>query len=175
LLAKNGETGTLFGKDVNEEKLSELNRHNVPITSEQDNLLGCTVNNDTNAIKLAEIWKAFNEVNGYRMPRTKGDRKRTKKTVRLVPRGLSECRNNGSRDRDKGGDGSHHCQLSDSRSGGGGRDCGSWGRCHGNRGDLGDCWEGRRHCCCHCRRGSSRGGGVGSGDAGHWMLVWQHG
>jgi hypothetical protein len=46
---------TVFGENVNEEEPSELNRHNMPITSEQDNLLGCTVNNDTNAIKLAGI------------------------------------------------------------------------------------------------------------------------
>jgi hypothetical protein len=36
---------------------------------------------DTDAIKLAGVWKEFNEVDRYQMPRTK-------KTVRLVPRGL---------------------------------------------------------------------------------------
>jgi hypothetical protein len=79
---------TVFGENVNEEEPSELNRCNMPITSKQDNLLGCTVNNDTNAIKLTGIWEEFNEVDGYRMPRTKGDRKGTKKAVRFMPRGL---------------------------------------------------------------------------------------
>jgi hypothetical protein len=56
---------SVFGENVNEEEPSELNRHNMPITSKQDNLLGCTVNDDTDAIKLAGIWEEFNEVNGY--------------------------------------------------------------------------------------------------------------
>ena len=60
----------------------------MEIAGEKNNLLGSTVDNDTNAIELAGKWKIFDKVNGNRMPWTERNRKGTEETVRLVPRGF---------------------------------------------------------------------------------------
>jgi hypothetical protein len=58
------------------------------VAGDKNDLLGRTITNDENAIKLAGKGKLFDKVHGYRMPRTKRNRKRLQQTVRPMPRSL---------------------------------------------------------------------------------------
>jgi hypothetical protein len=79
---------TVFGEDMKEEEPGETGRGNMNVAGDKDDLLGRTITNDENAIKLAGKGKLFNEVHGYRMPRTKRNWKRLQQTVRPMPRSL---------------------------------------------------------------------------------------
>jgi hypothetical protein len=58
------------------------------VTGDKDDLLGRTITNDENAIKLAGKRKLFDKVHGYRMPRTKGYRKWSQQSIWAMPRSL---------------------------------------------------------------------------------------
>jgi hypothetical protein len=56
---------TVFGEYMKEEELGETGRGNMNVTGDKNDLLGRTITNDENAIKLARKGKLLNEVHGY--------------------------------------------------------------------------------------------------------------
>jgi hypothetical protein len=56
---------TVFGEDMKEEEPGETGRGNMNVAGNKDDLLGRTITNNENAIKLAGKGKLFNEVHGY--------------------------------------------------------------------------------------------------------------
>jgi hypothetical protein len=79
---------TVFQKDIKEEKLGKTSQCNMNVAGDKNDLLGRTITNDENAIKLTGKGKLFKEVHGYRMPRTKRNRKRLQQTIRPMLRCL---------------------------------------------------------------------------------------
>jgi hypothetical protein len=77
---------TVFGKDVNKEEPGETGRGNMNVAGDKNDLLGRSITNDEDTIILAGKRKLFNEVHGYRMPRTEGYREWSQQSVRAMPR-----------------------------------------------------------------------------------------